>query len=232
MDQTPAHDLANPELLAVMPPVGRLVEVGCSRGALARDYKARHPNCHYTGIEIDPAYAAVARAHCDDVRVGNIEAMVSNGSLSDLAPADCWVFGDSLEHLQDPWQVLRSLHPLLSEDGCLCACIPNMQHWSIQFRLNVGRLDYADSGLLDRTHLRWFTRLTMLELFESSGYRIASIQPRIFASEHSEQASELIGQIASQIGHDPQQAIQDALPLQYVIKATRAPASAEADGPP
>lgn len=215
-----------------MPPVGRVVEVGCSRGALARAYKQLHPGCHYVGMEIDPGYAAVARSFCDEVRVGNIEAMVSDGTLGDLPPAECWVFGDALEHLQDPWQVLRSLHPLLSDNGCVCACIPNMQHWSIQLRLHLGRLDYEDSGLLDRTHLRWFTRLTMLQLFESTGYQIALIQPRIFASEHTEQAMGLIHQIASQIGHDPQQAMEDALPLQYIIKATRAPGPAEADRQP
>lgn len=232
MEQTPAHDQPNPDLLAVMPPAARVVEVGCSRGALARAYKQRHPDCHYLGIEIDPAYAAVASSQCNEVRIGNIEEMVRSGDLSNLPAAECWVFGDTLEHLQDPWHVLRSLHPLLSRNGCVCACIPNMQHWSIQLRLNTGRLDYADSGLLDRTHLRWFTRLTMRQLFESSGYRIALIQPRIFAHQHNEQATRLIGQIASQIGHDPHQAVQDALPLQYVIKAMRAPASAEADGQP
>jgi tRNA G46 methylase TrmB len=63
MQQTPAHDRPNPDLLAVMPTAERVVEVGCSRGALARAYKQRHPDSHYLGIEIDPTYAAEARAH-------------------------------------------------------------------------------------------------------------------------------------------------------------------------
>jgi hypothetical protein len=226
MQQTPAHDLPNPDLLAVMPPARRLVEVGCNRGALARAYKQRHPDSHYLGIEIDPGYAAEARNHCDEVRVGNIEALIGSGALNDLAPAECWVFGDTLEHLQDPWMVLRSLLPRLDPTGCVCACIPNMQHWSIQIRLNVGRIEYEDSGLLDRTHLRWFSRLTMVQLFESSGYQIASLQPRIFPHPQLQKACALIGQMASQIGHDPEQAIRDAQALQYVIKALPSPASA------
>jgi len=225
MQQTPAHDRPNLDLLAVMPAAKRVVEVGCSRGALARAYKQRHPDSHYLGIEIDPAYAAEARNHCDEVRVANIEALISSGAFSDLPAAQCWVFGDTLEHLQDPWLVLRSLHGGLDPQGCVCACIPNMQHWSIQLRLNGGLIEYADSGLLDRTHLRWFSRLTMVQLFESSGYQIASLQPRIFPHPQLQRACALIGQLASQIGHDPEQAIRDAQPLQYVIKARPMPVS-------
>lgn len=232
MEQTPAHDLPNPDLLAVIPEAARVVEVGCSRGALARAYKQRHPSSHVLGIEIDPTYAAAARSHCDEVRIGNVEELFRNGSLSDLHPAQCWVFGDCLEHMQDPWQVLRLAKTYLSPDGCVCACIPNMQHWSIQLRLNTGKLEYADSGLLDRTHLRWFTRHTMVQLFESCGFQIASIQPRIFPHPQTQQASIVIGQIANHIGHDPQKAIHDALPLQYVIKALPATASPEAAAQP
>jgi SAM-dependent methyltransferase len=230
MQQTPAHDRPNLDLLAVMPAAERVVEVGCSRGALARAYKQRHPDSHYLGIEIDPSYAAEARAHCDEVRVGNIEALISSGAFHDLPPAQCWVFGDTLEHLQDPWLVLRSLQARLDRQGCVCACIPNMQHWSIQLRLNGGRIEYADSGLLDRTHLRWFSRLTMLQLFESSGFEVVAIQARIFQHPQMQRACELIGQLASQIGHDPEQAIRDAQPLQYVIRALPAPASPGAAG--
>jgi trans-aconitate methyltransferase len=225
MDQTPAHDRPNPDLLAAMPPAQRVVEVGCSRGALARAFKTRHPDCHYLGIEIEPSFAAVARAHCDLVLVGDIEDLFNRGSLRSLPPAQCWVFGDTLEHLRDPWSVLRTLHPLLTADGCVCACIPNMQHWSIQLRLNGGRLAYADSGLLDRTHLRWFTRKTMLDLFTSSGFQVEALTPRIFAHPQNEAASQQIGQFARQIGHDPEEAVRDALPLQYVIRARPTPIS-------
>lgn len=222
MQQTPAHDRPNPDLLAIMPAATRVVEVGCSRGALARAFKARHPGCHYLGIEIEPAFASTARSHCDEVRVGDIESLLASGALRDLQPADCWVFGDTLEHMRDPWEVLRRLHSLLGTGGCVCACIPNMQHWSIQLQLNAGCIGYTDSGLLDRTHLRWFTRQTMLDMFASTGYRVQELRPRIFGHPKAEWASGLIGRIASEMGHDPDRAVQDALPLQYVIKASPA----------
>ncbi len=225
MEQTPAHDRPNPDLLDAMPKAATVVEVGCSRGALALAYKQRNPYTRYIGIEIDADYATTAQQHCDEVRFGNIEDLIQSDAIKDLSQADCWVFGDTLEHLQDPWQVLRSTHELLSPNGCVCACIPNMQHWSIQLRLNTGRIEYADSGLLDRTHLRWFTRVTINQLFTNSGFEIAYVKPRIFPNAHTEQALNIVGQVAKQIGHDPQQAIQDALPLQYVIKAFRKPAS-------
>lgn len=219
MQQTPAHDQANPDLLALMPAVSRVVEVGCSRGALARQYKQRNPDCNYIGIEIDSQNAEAARLHCDQVIIGDIEALLDNQELSSLMPADCWVFGDTLEHLRDPWQTLRDIKALLNPGGYICACIPNMQHWSIQLRLNTGQLEYSDSGLMDRTHLRWFTRQTMLQMFEGCGFKVEILKPRIFPHQHAALVCDLIGKFAVGLGHDPQQAIQDALPLQHVIRA-------------
>lgn len=231
MPSTPAHDHANPDLLAMMPAVDRVIEVGCSRGALASAYKRRRPDCHYLGIEVDANSATVARSHCDEVIEGDIESLLNDGALAQLHPAQCWVFGDTLEHLRDPWQTLRDLQPLLSSDGRICACIPNMQHWSIQVRLNTGKLEYEDSGLLDRTHLRWFTRLTMRQLFEDSGYQIELLSPRIFEHPHNKAALDIIAGFAAATGHDPEQARRDSLPLQYIIRAAPLDASPEVAGP-
>ncbi len=89
------------------------------------------------------------------------------------------MFGDVLEHLRDPWQVSRSVRAMLGSEGCVLACIPNAQHWSVELRLNRGELRSAEAGLLDRTHLRWFTRKTIIELFEGAGLRIEACAPRI-----------------------------------------------------
>jgi len=222
MEQTPAHDLHNPDLLAMMPACQRIIEVGCSTGALARAYKQQIPDSNYIGIEIDPGYAELAGLYCDRVLVGDIENQLIDMHQSILNDADCWVFGDSLEHLRDPWAILRTIKPMISAHGCVCACIPNMQHWSVQLQLNAGNIRYQDSGLLDRTHLRWFTRGTIEELFATTGYQIEQIQPRIFDHPNTDEASWIIGLIADQLGHDPDVAIQHSLPLQYVIKAVKA----------
>jgi SAM-dependent methyltransferase len=223
LQQTPAHDRPNPDLLAIMPVGKHVVEVGCSHGALARAYKEISPDSHYIGVEIDSTYAEKARAYCNDVLVGDIEMLTRADDSQVLINQNCWVFGDTLEHLRDPWQVLRFARNTLKDDGCICACIPNMQHWSIQLKLNTGQIRYTESGLLDRTHLRWFTRLTILALFENCGFRVELLKPRIFAHPQMEQACQLIGAFAKQIGNDPNQAIRDAMPLQYVIRALPGP---------
>src|SRR5208282_1720178 len=97
LKQTPMHEHHNPDLLALMPnPLKRVVEVGCSGGAMAREYKKTCPACVYVGIEIEEGYAKAARRYCNQVVVGNIETM-SDAELKQLAPADCWIFGDVLE---------------------------------------------------------------------------------------------------------------------------------------
>ena len=219
--QTPAHDVANADLLALLPKVNRLVEVGCSSGALARAYRSRHPSAQWVGIEIVPSYAEAARRHCQEVLVGDVEEMLKQEALHQQFQADCWIFGDSLEHLRDPWQVLRRVHALLPAGGCVCACIPNAQHWSLQARLCLGQLHYEDSGLLDRTHLRWFTPTTMRSLFEENGFRIRTVTPRIFPHPAEAGCLEQISHFAKQLGGDPVQAVRDARPLQLAIRADR-----------
>ena len=97
-----------------------------------------------------------------------------------------------------------------------------MQHWSTQLKLNSGALWYEDAGLLDKTHLRWFTRQTIIELFTSSGHRITAGQSRIFESEDHQKMLEVVRNIAELTGANPDQSVADASALQYVVKAVRA----------
>ncbi|MEB3316782.1 MAG: class I SAM-dependent methyltransferase [Cyanobacteriota bacterium] len=219
--QTPAHDTANPDLLAILPAVARLVEVGCGTGALARAYHARQPRAHWLGIDIEPTYAELARRHCQEVMVGDVERMLDDPELTERLRADCWIFGDSLEHLRDPWRVLRQVHGLLTPGGSVCACIPNAQHWSVQARLCLGQFVYEDSGLLDRTHLRWFTPSTMTTLFVDNGYRIIQRIPRIFPHPAEAMVLKQIHAFAQRLGGNPEQAVREARPLQLVIRAER-----------
>ena len=220
-EQTPAHEIPNPDLLAALPRVDRLVEVGCSTGALARAYRSRHPQAHWLGIELEPTYAEAARRYCQNVLVGDVEILLEQPGNTPLLKADCWIFGDSLEHLRDPWQVLRRVHTLLPPGGSVCTCIPNAQHWSVQARLCLGQFVYKESGLLDRTHLRWFTPTTMLSLFADCGFRVLNCQPRIFPHPAEAAVLEQIRQFATALGADPERAMRDARPLQLVIQATR-----------
>ena len=202
-----------------MPPnLKRVVEVGCSIGALARAYSKDNPACEYIGIEIDPDFADRAKQFCSSVICADVEG-ISETVFASLFPSDCWIFGDSLEHLRDPWALLKRLRGHLQPEGRIIACIPNAQHWSVQARLNSGAFRYEDAGLLDRTHLRWFTRITIVELFQSTGYKILKGLPRILDEPARASWLPSIRAMAVASGMDPQLAEKDSLATQYLVLA-------------
>jgi 2-polyprenyl-3-methyl-5-hydroxy-6-metoxy-1,4-benzoquinol methylase len=220
MKQTPANEIPNLDVLNLMPKnCRRVVEVGSSSGVLAREYKKLNPQCHYTGIEVDAEYADLSRRFCDEVLHASIENL-EDSSFDSLFPSDAWIFADVLEHLVDPWRLLQRVRGRIAGDASIIACIPNVQHWSIQTRICGGRFVYQDSGLLDRTHLRWFTRLTIIDLFQSTGYRIVEGGPRIF--EHmnpDERIRAAIKSMAQAINADVETSLSDALAFQWVVRA-------------
>lgn len=217
--QLPVQHSYNPDLLKLMPVnAKRVIEVGCSSGALAHEYRKLNPQVHYTGIEIDPGCAQQAREHCDRVLDMNIETASADLLATDLS-ADCWVFGDVLEHLYDPWQLLNTIREASKPGTCVVACISNAQHWSVQARLSIGDFRYEDSGVFDRGRIRWFTLATMLEMFTQAGLAVESGVPRVFEEPQREHFLPAIRAMAAAAGKDPELAVQDALPLQYVIRA-------------
>lgn len=212
----------NPDLLPRIPKdAAAIIEVGCSDGGLAKAYKAINPDCHYTGIELNPEAAKLAETYCDDVLALNIES-ADDSFFAEAGRYDCWIFGDVLEHLVDPWSTLLRIRKVISPTGRVLACIPNMQHWSIQARLCAGDLTYERSsrgGLLDVTHLRWFTRATMLTMFQETGFDVADIRARIFEEPAREQFLKVIRLMAEHVCRDVEVAVQDATPAQYIIQA-------------
>lgn len=212
----------NPDLLALIPATAKAVlEVGCSTGGLARAVKATRPDCHYLGVEFDAKAAEIAARHCDGVLALDIESG-GPAMFAEYGDRDCWVFGDVLEHLRDPWKVLARIREVLPAHGCIVASVPNVQHWSLQARLAIGEFRYEGTGLLDRTHLRWFTRVTLFELFQSAGFRIEAGVPRVFDEPGRDKVLPAIRAMAVAMGRDPEGAVRDALPLQYVIRAVPA----------
>lgn len=223
MKQTPINDIANQDVLNLIPAgCRRIVEVGSSSGALAREYKLRHADCRYTGIEIDSEYAELSRRYCDVVLHASIETL-DEPAFDGLFPADCWIFADVLEHLYDPWSVLKRIRARMSEGACVVACLPNVQHWTIQAKINIGDFAYEDSGLLDRTHLRWFSRRTALALFQTTGFRVTEGSGRMFADmEPGARIRDAIRTMAAAVGADPDTAISDALTFQWLLRAVPA----------
>ncbi len=222
MKQTPVHHNSNPDLLALIPlGAKRLVEVGCSSGALARDYKLRNSNCWYLGCDIDASYIDLAQQYCDEVIVLDID-QAGDDFYERYRGCDVWVFGDTLEHMKDPWKVLGKVRESMVGGGMVVACIPNAQHWSIQARLATGAFWYEDAGLLDRTHLRWFTRVTIQNLFEQAGFTVVQMSARVFSEPGYDALVPVIEEMAELCGADPKVAAEDARAFQYLVVAVAA----------
>lgn len=150
-----------------------ILEIGCGEGALGARIRSERGS-RVVGIELDPAAASIASTRLDDVRLGEIESLLP-GITEQF---DCIVAGDILEHLVDPWDTLRQLHRNLAAGGVLVASIPNIASWPVIADLLRGRFDYVYAGLLCSGHLRFFTRQSIEEMFEMSGWSITSIEPQ------------------------------------------------------
>lgn len=163
---------ARPEIVELIPITAqRILDVGCGAGGLSATLKARQ-TAEIHGVEIVEQAAAHARHHLDHVWNCGIEA-----ALPELPDGyyDCIVIADVLEHLLDPLFVLTELKKKLTSNGTLIASIPNIQNWGTLSELLQGKWDYRSEGILDRTHLRFFTRKSVEELFWGAGFRIARL---------------------------------------------------------
>ncbi|MES2741365.1 MAG: methyltransferase domain-containing protein [Pseudomonadota bacterium] len=221
-DQPAASTAHDALLLSFVPLTARkVVELGCRDGAFAKAYKARNPICDYTGVERDPAAADLARSHCDFVYAQEPDRPDAQRAHH-TAGADCWVLGDVLGQLADPWALLAAIRASIAPGGTVVASVKNFQHWASQLRLSVGDLRYQDGGPLARADLRQFTRGTMLELFQRSGWRVTGGAPVIVDEPGRDAVLPLLRQLAEASGNDPVVSLQDALPQRYIITAVAA----------
>jgi 2-polyprenyl-3-methyl-5-hydroxy-6-metoxy-1,4-benzoquinol methylase/exonuclease VII small subunit len=146
-----------------------ILDVGCASGAVARAL-AEH-DCRVFGVEIDPVAADAAKANCERVVVADAEVLDWQAAFASIR-FDAILFLDVLEHLREPARVLRRVQGLLNPDGRILASIPNIAHGAVRLQLLDGRFPYAESGLLDRGHLRFFDSDAVEHLFAEAGYRI------------------------------------------------------------
>lgn len=167
------------DVLPYVPADARSVlEVGCGRGGFGRSLRGLlGPEARLVGI--DPVPAAVARARSagfDEVWCGYFPDDMPDDRPDDgpggTPRFDLICFNDVLEHVNDPWSTLAACHRHLRPGGRVLAAIPNIQHGPTVWGLLRGRWEYADTGVLDRTHVRFFTRRTMLELFRGAGFEV------------------------------------------------------------
>lgn len=221
MKQTPAHDKYNDTIFTLLNELApqNVVEVGCMRGTLAKAYFETHPNSIWHGIDIDEDNIEFAKHVCTDAVVANVEHM-TEADYARYQDSDAWIFGDVLEHLYNPWELLKKIRLNAKKDFTIIACIPNSQHWNFQARVNSGMMQYENDGLFDRTHIRFFSRTTMVELFDQSGYDVEKMFARNISFPGAERYMPHIRAMAQASGMDPDQAERDASAFQYVICAT------------
>ena len=151
----------------------RVLDLGCGTGWQARQLVDQ--GCTVVGVEFDTKAAARATPWCERVIVCDLDLV---DLPTELGPDsfDAVAAGDILEHLRDPARLLRSLTGVLNPGGRVVASIPNVAHGSVRLALLTGAFPYEHAGILDRTHLRFFTLASIQELFESSGFEIEQLE--------------------------------------------------------
>lgn len=211
------ESLANSSHTLVLGLVGRdksVLDVGCSTGYLGEALARR--GCAVTGLEMDAEAAEAARHRLDEVIEADLEAV----TLAELLPGrqfDVVVFADVLEHLRDPAAVLRSAIPLLAPGGSVVVSVPNVGHGSIRLALLQGRWQYTETGLLDRTHIRFFTRDSFSDLFDEAGLSMTDLRSTVvdpLASEVKVDGNALPGAVVDWVRRQP-----DSMHYQFVARA-------------
>lgn len=163
------HNLPRREILALIPHHSRRVlDLGCGTGALGKALKERQ-TCHVTGIEINKEAGEIAEKNLDSYIHDNLNRY--DPTLS-AARYDCIIFADILEHLINPWNVLKKFASVLTDGGVIIASIPNIAHPWIIRNLQRGLWRYEPAGILDITHLRFFTKTSVFQLFYKAGLKI------------------------------------------------------------
>lgn len=162
------------EMLAFVPdPCHAVLEVGCGRGGFGQTLRRSGRVTTLWAVEPNEAFSREAKEHYDQLVVGAFpEALAGEGMRF-----DCIVFNDVLEHMVDPWQTLRTAHHHLQDGGVVVASIPNVRNARTLFDLCVrGDWAYEDMGVLDRTHLRFFTKKSIGALFNDCGFDIELVR--------------------------------------------------------
>jgi SAM-dependent methyltransferase len=191
-----------------------VLDVGCASGYLAKTLTAFGNTV--TGVEYDPAAAAEAEPYLERVVVADLDQV-------DLAEAvggqtfDVVVFGDVLEHLRDPLPSLRAARGLLNPGGHVVVSIPNVAHGDVRMSLLLGRFPYGNLGLLDTTHLRFFTRESLQELLGDAGLvatEVRATKAPLFGTELGVRPEEIDPSVVEVLQAQP-----DATTYQFVFSA-------------
>ncbi len=170
----------------------KILEIGCGAGMTGKLLKELGFE-EIVGVEIVDEVARKAIPYYDRVIVGDVEKVVLPYEKGHF---DCILYGDVLEHLVEPWRVLKEHNALLKPGGTIVCSIPNIRHYRITRRLLLkGKWEYQESGILDRTHLRFFTLTSMKKMVTDSGFEITTIIKKPSAAKWLKWLNVLLGNL-------------------------------------
>ncbi len=194
----------------------KVLEIGCGMGATLGHIQNRYPNAEVYGIELSDRVVHMAKKYLPAIEQGNIENMPLEYPDQFF---DYIIFGDVLEHLHDPQKVLKEMQKYLKPSGFILASIPNILHYSVILDLLRGRFSYVDSGILDRTHLRFFTLYEIVLLFRECGYKIDIVTKRKTSGAVNEEDRNMLDALLKVPGVVSEDSFEV---YQYLIKARKA----------
>ncbi|TCP64120.1 glycosyltransferase [Baia soyae] len=197
--------------------ISRVLDIGCGEGNLGSILKG-HFGTEVYGIEKSPELAKMAAEKLTNVLCEDIETC-SLPFEDDFF--DQIILSDVLQHLNDPWATLKKVKSYLKPSGTIVARIPNVAHISILMDLLDGRWEYANNGLLDEKHLRFFTRQEIVSLFEKAGYEIISVKNLTRSSETHENLIGRLGEVLSDLKIGDPHFSEDSRTHHYVIEAKK-----------
>ncbi|SEM83010.1 Methyltransferase domain-containing protein [Methylobacterium sp. UNC300MFChir4.1] len=158
-------------LISFMKKNKKLLDVGCGTGTITSTLRDAL-SLDVVGVEPHPERAEQARTEGLNVITGVYDRTFAQRNEK----FDYILFADVLEHLVDPAEMLREVKNSLAPDGRVLASIPNVAHWTVRAQLLFGNFNYKPTGIMDATHLRWFTRRSVRRLFEAAGYEVEDIR--------------------------------------------------------
>ena len=198
----------------------RILDVGCGEGILGKSLLDGGA-AEVVGIEVDPVVSGSAKENLSRVLQGDIELLelpFEDGYF------DCIIFADVLEHLKEPLITLRRFNRYLADSGTIIASIPNVRYYGVINMLVEGEWKYQDSGILDKTHLRFFARKDIDALFKEAGFEITGITANIdpvYTSLNDPLSGEISFGRVNFKGLSCEE-LKDLFVIQYLVKAEKA----------
>ena len=175
VDRQVLHDLYHPIglSLSMIGDGKHVLELGCATGYITRLLTQEY-HCRVTGVEYMPEAAEQARPYCAKLVIGDVESEAVLQHLDGLY--DVILAGDVLEHLRYPDRLLTRLRSALRPSGYWVISVPNIAHWSARKELLLGRFNFTARGIMDASHLRWFTIHTLTEMLHRTGYAVMRLE--------------------------------------------------------